>query len=77
MENIANIIAEILETEGVHIASHVTILRGDLPDGKRLTLKIEAPKRHWLESDDDWKADKKARAKEKELIRASRSSRVK
>jgi len=38
-------IAALLEREDIHISSHVEILKADLPSGKALTLKIEAPTR--------------------------------
>jgi hypothetical protein len=68
VKNISNIIAEILTAEGAHIASHVTTLKGDLPDGKRLTLKIEDP------TCDLFGQPRKAEygLKKKELMRAAR-----
>lgn len=71
MKNITDILRDILAAEGAHVASHYEILKGDLPDGKRLTLKIEAP------TCDLFGQPRKAKmlaAKEKELMRASRSS---
>ena len=38
-------IVQLLDRKDIHISSHVEILKADLPNGKSLTLKIEAPTR--------------------------------
>ena len=74
MKNISNAIAKMLEENGTHIESHVTILKGLMPEGERLTLKIESPKRHWL--DDEYSVKAKPETPERRNARSTATRKI-